>query len=335
MHIFYLTVDRYHQYNPQMPPGPLNPGGGISDKTLAVLKAWRRFYQVGVGEEIDDSADASILVAEPLWFKLRGGIDNDLWTPDIEEAVAKYETHPARLKILYCSEASLLKIPPSHRERIIAASTVVTSNCSFQKGLFAQFGIETAHLCDPIDDSLSIPVKAKTMSVVVAGRISTTKNSGNIIDIFNALKSEPIETVYIGDAGLWGNSAPADKALEMEMRQAVDTYYKSQSYMELLNLLSGYSFALFDSFHDSCSALNLVALLLNIQCFYGRHACWKERRGVHGLESVDDFVNALKKHTTDFTGIPLSAPTDNWVKTNYGLQGFLDNWSELMRKYAT
>ena len=39
MDIFYLTVDRYHQYKPNVLPGIENPGGGISDKTLAVLKA--------------------------------------------------------------------------------------------------------------------------------------------------------------------------------------------------------------------------------------------------------------------------------------------------------
>ena len=36
MDIFYLTVDRYHQYKPNIAPGKDNPGGGISDKTASV-----------------------------------------------------------------------------------------------------------------------------------------------------------------------------------------------------------------------------------------------------------------------------------------------------------
>ena len=130
--IFYLTVDRYHEYNPTLPPGKDNPGGGISDKTAAVLKAWRRFYRVGVSERITDYPAANILVVEPLWFKLRGGLHDELRAPDIEEAVREYEQYDAEFKILYLSEFSFLKIPSVYRQRILDALTVATSNCAFQ-----------------------------------------------------------------------------------------------------------------------------------------------------------------------------------------------------------
>ena len=39
MDIFYLTVDHYRQYKPNIVTGKDNLGGGLSDKTATVLKA--------------------------------------------------------------------------------------------------------------------------------------------------------------------------------------------------------------------------------------------------------------------------------------------------------
>ena len=113
-------------------PAKTIPARGISDKTAAVLKAWRRFYRVGVSERITDYPAANILVVEPLWFKLRGGLHDELRAPDIEEAVREYEQYDAEFKILYLSEFSFLKIPSVYRQRILDALTVATSNCAFQ-----------------------------------------------------------------------------------------------------------------------------------------------------------------------------------------------------------
>ena len=330
--IFYLTVDRYHQYNPLLPPGRDNPGGGISDKTLAVLKAWRRFYRVGVSERIDHYPDAEILVVEPLWFKLRGGLHDDLQSPDLEEAIAAYESHGAPIKILDLSEFSFLKFPKQYRDRIIEASTVVTSNCPYQKQFYAQFGIETEHLCDPVDDTVLPSVqRPRTMSVVAFGRISTVKNSNKTIELFRALNQEPIETVYIGDAALWGDTVGVDKALEWEMQRVADVYYPNITMASLMETLSGIALAVFDSFHDSCSGSNITALMSGLRCFYGLHGCWRGRPGVGELNTVDDFVDALKTETDNFTTIPDPHADRDWVMQRYGINAFLNDWSNLLK----
>lgn len=331
MDIFYLTVDRYHQYKPHIPPGIENPGGGISDKTLAVLKAWRRFYQVGVSENVHNYPDAKILVVEPLWFKLRGNLRDPLWAPDMEEAVRAYESYDTAFKICYLSEFSFLKFPKRYRDRIIAASTVVTSNCAYQKAYFAQFGIKTSHLCDPVDDT-QLPALAlpRTMNVCAVGRISTTKNSQKIADLFQALKAYPIETVYIGDAGLWGDVNALDKSIELQIQQVADRYYPNQTLKTLMQQLNGYACGVFDSFHDSCSASNITALMSGVRCLYGRHGCWRERPGVHGLDTVDDFVEALKSETANFTVIPEGSAS--WAIKRYGLNAFLEDWSTLLQE---
>ena len=119
------------------------------------------------------------------------------------------------------------------------------------------------------------------------------------------------------------------------MRFVADKYYNNQPLASLLKLLSGYSCAIFDSFHDSCSASNLAALMMGVRCFYGLHGCWRERPGVHQLDSVENFVDALKRETEDFSTIPKSDAA--WAVERYSLDAFLRDWSTLLAeiRYAT
>ena len=49
MDIFYLTVDRYHQYKPNIAPGKDNPGGGIMTR-YGPKNFFRRIHEQMIGE---------------------------------------------------------------------------------------------------------------------------------------------------------------------------------------------------------------------------------------------------------------------------------------------
>ena len=337
MNIFYLTVDRYHEANLDEPPGIKNPGGGIVGKTHYVLDAWRKFYDVGVGENIEESYDTEILVVEPLWFRMRGGLADEITTPDLEESVMAYEQHPARTKILYCSELAFVKFPEVFRNRIIDASSAVTTNCPFQKKLFHMFGIESVQLCDPIDESIFCNDTPKTLSVCAMGKIASFKNSHKIIDIFERLKEYPsIQTVYIGDATLWGDTPWRDEGLQNRMESVSDVYYPNLPDKLLSQALSPIACGIMDTFHDSCAASNIIMCMKSILCFYGLHGAWTGRPGVGGLDTVDDFVYAISDATEGFTAVPDVRHGDEgrqWAMENYSKSQFLEDWAEV-RKYA-
>lgn len=334
-HIFYLTVDKFHEYMPNVPPGPLNPGGGVSDKTINVLEAWRKFYRVEVGQDIHKCQNAEILVVEPMWFKMRGGLRDMMTAPSMEEAVRQYEQYPCEFKVLYMSEFAFSKFPKMYRDRIIDASTVITSNCEYQERFYSLLGIHTVRLCDPVHDEFNASSE-KELSVFAMGRISSSKNSQKTVEIFRALKQYSVPTVYIGDAALWGNKWNDDHKIEQEMKEVVDEYYQNMARLPLAKKLNSLSYGIFDTFHDSCSASNISALMSGVQCYYGLHGCWQDRPGVHGCDTVSDFVDALASSTKGFTMLPDKAQIESyrkWALGNYSQHRFLEDWSELL-KYA-
>ena len=335
MQIFYLTVDRYSQFMPNVPPGEKNPGGGISGKTIGVVEAWRREYDVEVSENIDQCDRADVLVVEPLWFRLRGGLLEQLKAPNLLTAIKDYEDHPAKTKVVYLSEFAFDKFPLDCRNRIIEASTVVTSNCPYQKSYFNMKGIETVHLPDPVSESVFYtPRPKKELSVCGTGRISVQKNSQKLVRIFRALERYPIKRVYVGDAALWGFASEADLWIEDEMRTVVDEFYVSQAQIPLRNILERQSCIILDTFHDSCSSSNIEAMMAGVLCLYGLHGAWKDRPGISGLDEVEDFVAAIAKATTEFTAIPSTRwveKSQEWVMARYSFVQFLKDWRELLR----
>ena len=337
MHVFYLTVDRFHEYQADLPPGNKNPGGGIADKTLFVLDAWRCFYDVGVGENIEDSFDAEILVVEPLWFRLRGGLTGLLEAPNLEEAVTAYEQHPAKTKVVYCSEFGFIKLPKEFRDRIIEASSVVTTNCDYQENIFRMFDIETERLCDPIDESIFHTEGPKALSVMAMGKIGPDKNSEKVIEIFRKLGEYDVQRIYIGDASLWGPAGRLGKRLQREMQSVVDVYYPNLAQKPLSDAIAPIACGVMDTFHDSCAASNIIMCMGGVMCFYGLHGTWEGRPGVGGLDTVGDFVAAIHDATDGFKEIPAPAhfqAARDWAVNNYSQQQFLKEWGGIRKNVA-
>ena len=337
MNIYYVTVDRYSHFIPNLKPSEKHPGGGMGPKTLNALETWRRYYDVAVGQDIFAYQDVDVLVVEPLWFRLRGKF-GDLEAPDMEEAVSEYESHPAGKKVLYQSEFTMMKIPKHYRDRIVDASSVVTSNCEYQRQMYEMLGIETVRLCDPqSEDIYHHPDVPKKLSILAMSRISTQKNSKKVVEVFKALEGYPIERVYAGGASLWGYARKQDKELESEIRKNCDVFHHNLTQIPLGKTLATTGCAMFDVFHDCCASSNLQALMAGCYCFYGLHGLWKERPGVYDLDMPSDYVQAIAKATNDFTTPPDNkhrVKAETWALQDSSCEQFLRDWEGVLQ-YAT
>ena len=336
MDLVYWTVGRYVNYDPLKPPGVLNPGGGFPTKTAMLREVWNDFYRTGITEHPAAYPEASILVVEPIWFRLRGSDLGDLYTPDLEMAVSEYEKYSAKIKIVYATEFAFMKLPRAYRDRIVGCSSVVTSCCPYQRGLFDMLGIPTSPLCDPISDVWFYhPEIQKELSVFGMSHISSNKNSQKVVEVFQALRDKPIKKVYIGDAALWGrrNMNREGKRLEKEIRKVADVFYESVPPVELGQILGGLSLGIFDTFHDTASFSNIESLMSGAVCLYGLHGAWEGRPGFHNLDTVDDFVGCLARLTDDFTCLPAKEYVDQaraWAVENHGVYRFREDWSKLL-----
>ena len=335
MSLHYATLDRYSLYDPVEPVSSKNPGGGMGAKTLNAVNTWKRFYDVLASEDLD--SDASILVVEPLWFRLRsrsGALADELVTPNIQDAIEAYKQHPAKIKVLYTSELALLKIPRSERDEIVSLSSVVTTNCRFQKMLYEMYNITTMPLCD-VTDPLAYhhPNTKKRLAVMSMGRISATKNSLKTAAIFEALAGK-IERVYFGGASLWGYADSQDSFIESQLVQHCDAFYNNVTDSEVSRGLEGIAIGIFDTFHDCCSTSNLQSLMAGCYDFYGLHGLWAERPGVHNLRTVSDFVDAIEKSTDGFKSLPdlkHRTKAEEWGMKHTSPDCFLRQWEDIVR----
>ena len=74
--------------------------------------------------------------------------------------------------------------------------------------------------------------------------------------------------------------------------------------------------------------------MAGVLCLYGLHGAWADRPGIHGLDSIEDFVDALSAATENFTRLPDSDYFDEarrFAMENYSSETFLKNWSDILR----
>ena len=151
MSLLYLTLNRYIDYDQFQPVSQTNNGGGMGGKTASAVNAWSRFYPVKASQQIENGHN--ILVVEPLWFRLRGGMGH-LSAPNIDRAIEAYKANDAPIKIVYTSETSLIKLNAAQRYEIVKNSDCITANCLFQQKQFEMLGIPTQYLCDNTPEEL-------------------------------------------------------------------------------------------------------------------------------------------------------------------------------------
>lgn len=330
MKLHYLIPDRFGKYDLDKRPSADHPGGGLATKARRAIEAWNLFYDAEATEELYPYL--TTVIVDPSWFRWRGD------SKEIEDCVLEYERHPATTKILYSTEISLLEIDVSLRNRIVEASSVVTTPCEWLRSMYQTQNIESVHLCDPVPEEVFYnPNSAKTVSVVGMSRISTEKNSEMVLEVFKQLEGKQIERIYIGSADLWGSKDKIDSDLEHQIRNNCDTFHRNLSQPELAKKLESIGCGIFDTYHETGSESNLEASMAGVISFYGTHGLWDERPGIKGLYTVDGFVEAIAQETNNFRRPPLKShrqKAEQWALDNCSYDQFLTEWKEV-RKYAS
>ncbi|MDE0315354.1 MAG: hypothetical protein OXM61_10660 [Candidatus Poribacteria bacterium] len=328
MKIIYGMPDRFGKYRLDLPVSKTNPGGGISTKACRVFEAWKDWYDdVEMVENWWDIQEPeAYLVVDPLAFS---------FTENINDTIRQYETHPARFKVLYGSELSALNIAYMHRERFFRTSDLVTTCCRFQEGVYQALGFKSARFCDPVPEEVFYnPNQQKELSLIACGSISDIKQSSKIVEIFKSLKGK-MELIYLGGADLWGDSVTEADIMESEIRHLADKFYYNVPQATVAKIFARASCGIFDTAHETCSESNQEFLMAGGRCYYGLHALWNERPGVHGLDDPLQFVNAISSETNGFTQLPAEKKrkeSEHWALENCSYNTFIEQWRDIIRR---
>lgn len=318
--VLYVIPERFSASRLDLQVSVSNPGGGVSTKVQRVYEILSRYYEVIFTTSLSRYDAGDIIFLDPLAVRM---------TDNPETVVSQYEHHQAKLKILNCTEQSIMEISEDFRARLYRASMVTTSCCDFQENQLLCMGYPTVRLCDPIPPVFYNPTATKELGVVALGQISYDKNIPMLIELFNLLQGKGIKTVYIGSASLWGQNSVDNRLLEKQLLKVTNEFYPNVPQYMVARLLGQYSCAVFLADHETYSESNAEALMASVLCFYGLHELWTERPGVHGLDTPLDFLHAIGCKTQDFKKSPsyvYGRKSVDWALANCSYETFLKQW---------
>lgn len=320
----------FANYDPTAASGEKNPGGGMATKTLAVRQVLSQRYIVNLTQDFDN-VQSDVLVIEPLTPRLLG--------LNMTEWIEKLRACPAK-KILYCSEMEISRWAPHTLRQIFDAVDVVTANTKYQKDLIWTLSagqVQPHYLCDPIDESLFRPSAKKARRVFSAGRIAKVKNSGFLIGVFKRLKArfgDAIETAYFGSAKLWGFGEPEDSRIQGHIESSVDFFLGGISRSQLAFLFGESLVYVSKSTHDVYSSTHVETLSSGCISVGGGHPFYRERPGIFGLKTPNDFVEAIgtliEKPAAELD--EMGQQSRDYVVKHCGFEAFLGQFQRVMQE---
>ena len=303
--------------------------GGMHTKVERVHQAVGSVYRLHVGSDLAEMRNDFLLI-EPLYFRMSQTLEAENGIEDLEALKA----HPAT-KILYCSEMEVFRWTGRFRKELLEICDAVTCNSDYQASLFEALNIPTPlRLIDPIPADTFQPFP-KRLQVVSMGRISEIKGSPFIVELFEALDQTPMETVFVGGAGLWGEECEADLALEAEIQEHTDIFHQNILPQFVPKAIGAASFFVGNSIHDVFSSCHAEALMSGCISISGEHPIYAERPGFTS-KTVDGVIDTLDMLTKGYQKIPdpqLSQAAREWAVQNVSFETFTSQLTDLLKSF--
>ena len=319
--IDYLTVQRFLDFNPMLPPASQGGGGGMSVKTYRVLEALRNIYPKSTGVSRVSQITADTVLVEPLWFTMQEGAR----LQELIETDAK--------KVLYCSEFTMLRLNPVTRSSIIEMVDSIIVNCDFQAKLFRAFGIPVSGLlCDPVPDRFHPSPERSTNQVVACGHVSWIKNTEQVIKVFGKLEGKA-ERVYVGSASLWSTAGPVEDMLQEALYEVCDIVLEDITPYEVMHHFQQARVGFWCAFHDCFATIVHEMLRCGLPVVAGPHGLTNELpvEAIVGPQSqVNSICNILD--LSDEMYQKLSDQYAGWARKRVSYDTFVSQFQSILRK---
>ena len=335
MKIDYLVPNIFTNFDLQ---AVRNAGGGMSPNVNARFNALRQYYDVRLISDVD-AMKSDFCLVESLWFSLSRDwgekphySQSELHKRHADRMKKFYET-PC-VKVVTCCELELARIPWWSQAKVKHFPAGVVVNVPYLFPIIEALGImPIGYLCDAVDPYLFKPAK-KEMSVIAVGGLKHIKNPYLIFEVFEKLKDSGMKRIYVGSAEIWSHEArPEDMALTKQIDACTDVWIKNASYVDTAYHLSTAAIGINDTWHDVSSRTNQEMLMSEVISIGGMHPLFDGRPGIHGLKTADEFVEAIREITNDFTEIPveMGKAGRDWALKNVATDVFLEQFNTIIR----
>lgn len=309
----------------------------MGTKTYRVLEALRDVYPKTRNVYNTSELEAETVIIEPLRFTLPPG---NYVAPGAEyespEVVIEALRKQKSVKILYCSELTLLRMSPRLRKAVLGVCDVVTHNCKFQKQTFKYVGVHSQHLlCDPVPD-VFIPKSdyaSRSSRVIATGNISWQKNAPQVIEIFKKLKGE-IERVYIGSANLWydASSQEGPQKLQDSLYEQVDTIIPEATTAQIAEEFHKTRFGLWVAFHDTFATAAQEMIMAGIMVTSAKHPLASEIPvwNVSGVNAQVKAIRSLREQPIEAL-IEQSKRLTEWARKHVSYSAFQNQLKSVLK----
>ena len=272
--IDYLTHPKFVNYDCKQLPSAQGGGGGMGVKTFRVLEALRDTYPKTNSITNATEITADTVFIEPLRFTLATESFTSIPHQPVKVLIDTLR-HSKAKKILYCSDMTLLRMPPPLRHDVLEICDLVTCNSQFLVNAFKYIGIICNHiLIDPIPSLFEPPgdYLHRDAMVVAMGNVSWEKNSPQVSAVFKRLKGR-VKTCYIGSASLWHENTtnPVAKRLEEELFANADTVIREATTPDVAAILTKARFGLWVAYHDTYATATHEMIMSGLATISARH----------------------------------------------------------------
>ena len=316
--ILYITPDFYQSQK---------FAGGMGTKTSAIQEAWSLYFTVDVASDLNlDVVDLyDFIIIELLGFRNDGKLSDRIKSLKASRAP----------KLVYGSDSEIFRWTGEEREALSEVVTLWIPNTEWQGNYFRDFDLPVSPIVhEPINTDVFRPGASVEQVVIAGGAVSYEKQSDFFVGLFAALRSKPYQTVYVGDAGLWGHYSANNLVLEKQLRDVTDTFYGSVPTAQVASVLGTSAVAVLNPYYETCNRFHQELMASGVPVVAGPHILYNERLVQGRFSDVDTCIEQLAEVTNgwEYPDVAHRDASREYAVSRWSYEASVDQLHEVLRR---
>ena len=305
--------------------------GGMKTKSDAIQESWSSdgLHTVEASASLEDVLAYDVVIVELLAL-------NDFEV--LEDRLQVLED--CQTVLIYGSDSELLRWKGKDIH-LLREKTFIKwiANCQWQANYFQNFDLPVIGIVrEPVNCDLFRPNVRPKPRILAGGNVSYEKNTTFFIELFQKLRemdTGDYETMYVGDANLWGDFSVLGLKLANALEAVTHKYMGAVSQSKVAKYLSEGSVFVVNSFYETCNRMGMEAHAAGLPIVAGPHICFDEWPCAKRFTTLDGCIKKIQEVTTDFSGLPgskLREDARRWAEAECSYEVSLEQLNTILRR---